>query len=72
MAYIRAWMSSKFDQIQSGTTEIAALEHLKNQGCPFFSFKLCLNLGNSQVSVYRTIDPLVLTLGCIGTKASQH
>ena len=30
MTYIRAWMSSKFGQIRSGTTELAALEHLKN------------------------------------------
>ena len=30
MAYIRAWMSSKFGQIRSGTTELAALEQLKN------------------------------------------
>ena len=41
MTYIRAWMSSKFGQIQSGTTEFAALEHLKNQCCPFFSFHSC-------------------------------
>ena len=31
-------MSSKFGQIRSVTTEFAALEHLKNQCCPFFSF----------------------------------
>ena len=31
-------MSSKFGQIRSGTTEFAALEHLNNQCCPFFSF----------------------------------
>ena len=30
MTYIRAWMSSKSGQIRSGTTELAALEHLKN------------------------------------------
>ena len=30
MPYIRAWMSSKFVQIRSGTTELAALEQLKN------------------------------------------
>ena len=29
MTYIRAWMSLKFGQIRSGTTEFAALEHLK-------------------------------------------
>ena len=29
MTYIRAWMSLKFGQIRSGTTELAALEHLK-------------------------------------------
>ena len=26
MTYMRAWMSSKFDQIGSGTTELAALD----------------------------------------------
>ena len=30
MTYMRAWMSLKFGQIRSGTTEFAALEHLKN------------------------------------------
>ena len=60
MTYIRAWMRSKFGQIQSGNTELAALEHLKNRCCPFFLFsQLCLYLGNSQVSIYRTIGPLV-------------
>ena len=29
MTYIRAWMSSEFAQIGPGTTELAALEHLK-------------------------------------------
>ena len=56
MTYIRDWMSSKFGQIRSGTTELAALEHLKNRCCPFFS----LYLGKSQVTVYMTIGPLVL------------
>ena len=28
--YIRAWISSNFSQIPSGTTEFAVLEHLKN------------------------------------------
>ena len=55
MTYIRAWMSSKFGQIRSGTIELAALEHLKNPCCPFFS----LYLERSQVSVYGTIGPLV-------------
>ena len=36
MTYIRAWMSSKFSHIRSGTTELAALKHLKNHCCPFF------------------------------------
>ena len=35
MTYIRAWMSSKFGQIRSGTKELAALEHLKIDGAPF-------------------------------------
>ena len=60
MAYIRAWMSSKFGQIQSGTTELAALEHLKIDVAPFSRSQLCLYLGNSQVSGYRTIGPLVI------------
>ena len=38
MTYIRAWMSSKFGQIRSGTTELAALQHLKNRCCPFSCF----------------------------------
>ena len=42
MTYIRAWMSSKFGQIRSGTTELAAFEHLKNQYCPFFLFHSCV------------------------------
>ena len=41
ITYMRAWMSSKFSQIWSGTTELAALEHLKNWCCPFFSFHSC-------------------------------
>ena len=41
ITYMRAWMSSKFSQILSGTTELAALEHLKNWCCPFFSFHSC-------------------------------
>ena len=60
MTYIRAWMSSKFGHSRAGTTELAALEHLKNQCCPLFLVSLLwLYLGNSQVSVYRTIGPLV-------------
>ena len=59
MTYIRAWMSSKFGQIRSGTTELAALEHLKIDVAPFFVSQLCLYFGNSQVSIYRTISPLV-------------
>ena len=51
-------MCSKFGQIQSGTTELAALEHLKN--APFSRFTFVVIPGNSQVSVYRTIGPLVL------------
>ena len=41
MTYIRAWMSSKFCLIRSGTTELAALEHPKNRCCPFSSFHSC-------------------------------
>ena len=41
MTCIRAWMSSKFGQIRSGTTGLAALEHLKNRCCPFFLFHSC-------------------------------
>ena len=42
ITYIRAWMSSKFGQILIGTTELAALEHLKNRCWPFFSFHSCV------------------------------
>ena len=53
-------MSSKFGQIQSGTTELAALEHLKKLMLPLFLVsQLWLYLGNSQVSIYRTTGPLV-------------
>ena len=38
MTYIRAKMSSKFGQIRSGTTELAALEHLKINVAPFSHF----------------------------------
>ena len=61
MTYMRAWMSSKFDQIGPGTTELAALEHLKKPMLPLFLVsQLWLYLGNSQVSVYRTIGPLII------------
>ena len=61
MTYIRAWMSLKFGKIRSGTTELAALEHLKKIDVPLFLVsQLWLYLGNSQVSLYRTIGPLVL------------
>ena len=35
MTYIRVRMGSKFGQIRSGTTELAALEHLKINDAPF-------------------------------------
>ena len=38
ITYMRAWMSSKFSQIRSGTTELAALEHLKIDVAPFSRF----------------------------------
>ena len=38
MTHIRAWMSSKFSQILSGTTELAALEHLKINVAPLSRF----------------------------------
>ena len=41
MTYMRAWMSLKFGQIRSGTTELAVFEHLKSQCCPFFLFHSC-------------------------------
>ena len=60
MTYIRAWMSSKFGQIRSGTTELAAPEHLKKTMLLLsLVSQLCLYLGNSQVSIYSTIGPLV-------------
>ena len=52
-------MSSKFGQIRSGTTELAALEHLKSMLPLFLVSLLWLYLGNGQVSVYMTIGPLV-------------
>ena len=49
-------MTSKFGQIRSGTTELAALEHQKKSMLPLFLVsQLWLYLGNSQASVYRTI-----------------
>ena len=59
MTYIRDWMSSKFDKIRSGTTELAALEHLKMRCRPFSRFTVVIP-EKSQVRVYRTIGPLVL------------
>ena len=59
MTYIRAWMNSKFGQIRSRTTELAALEHLKNRCCPFSCFTVVVIPEKSQVSAYRTIGPLV-------------
>ena len=53
-------MSSKFGQIQSGTTELADLEHLKYRCCPFSRFTVVVIPEKSQVSVYRTIGPLVV------------
>ena len=40
MTFIRAWMSLKFGQIRSWTTEQAALKRLKNLCFHFFS--LCI------------------------------
>ena len=57
-------MSSKFGQIGSRTAELAALEHLKVMLPLFLVSQLWFYLGNSQVSVYRTIGPLVFFLGC--------
>ena len=34
---IKAWMSSNFSQIPLLTWELAALEHLKNRCCQFFT-----------------------------------
>ena len=59
MTYMRVWMSLKFGQIRSGTTEFAALKHLKSMLPLFLVSQLWLYLENSQVSVYRTIGPLV-------------
>ena len=36
--HVRAWMGSKFDQIRSGTTELASHEHLKIDVVPFSRF----------------------------------
>ena len=59
-------MSSKFGQSRSGTRELAALEHLKINVALFLVSQLCLYLGSSQVSIYRTIGPLVLLLHSLG------
>ena len=45
MTYIRAWISSKFGQIPSGTTELAALEHLKIDVAPFSRFTVVVKPG---------------------------
>ena len=37
MPYVRAWMSLNFGQIRLRTTELAAVELLKNRCCHFFS-----------------------------------
>ena len=64
MPYIKAWMSSKFSQIRSGTTELDALEHLKIDVASFLVSQLWLYLKKkSQMSVYRTIGPLVKLAG---------
>ena len=41
MTCIRALMSLKFGHIGSGTTELAALEHLKVDVAPFYCFLSC-------------------------------
>ena len=62
MTYIRAWMSSKFGQIRSWTTELSALEHLKIDVAPFLVSQLWLYLEKCQVSVYRTIGHLFIII----------
>ena len=42
MTYIIVWMSAKFGQIRSGTTELAALEHLKSMLPPLSRFTVVL------------------------------
>ena len=39
---------------------VTALEHLKNRCCPFSRFTVVVTPEKSQVSVYRTIGPLVV------------
>ena len=48
------------DQIRSGTTDLAKSSTKKSMLPLFLISQLWFNLGNSQVSVYRTICPLVL------------
>ena len=43
-------MRSKFGQIRPGTTELAALEHLKMDVAPFLISQLWLYLGNSHIT----------------------
>ena len=47
MTYIHvgAWMSSKFGQIRSGTTELASLEHLKIDVAPLSRFTVVVKPG---------------------------
>ena len=73
MTCMRARRSWNFCQIRLLTAEYAALErlqkphgliigkfeHLKINVAPFSCFTVALYLGNSQVSVCRTIGPLV-------------
>ena len=54
MTYIRACMSSKFGQIRSWTTELAALEHR-----PFSRFTVVVITGKKSGERLRAIGPLV-------------
>ena len=60
MTHIRAWMSSKFDQIRPRTPELAALERLKKShrlimGKTMLSYFLCYFLSDSFLYLQVTI-----------------
>ena len=63
MTYIGAWMSSKFDQIRSGTTELAALEHLKIRSCPFSPFTVVVT-PEQEISLKKDHPTLLNRIEC--------
>ena len=64
MTYIRAWMSSKFCQIRSGTTELAALEHLKIDDVPFSHYTPGIYAEGYIVFVFPFVSSYVRSFVC--------